>query len=300
MFDLTDLSSTLKKQGKKAADLAMKPVKFVATPLLKVNDSLKKTMFGPDIHLFHELIAQQQEEVFGKSYIHWLSTLQTALTNKKFTAKKSHAFIMACKLIAAAPDKELSLEKKFERMDELFDELRFACKEGIPTTLHEEQNFSVDKKIKYTTDEFTEISAQIAKTKKYLTTLYNKLTSDFIPLYLHDQPDHEKMLLKIQDYNKHLGDEKKKVQDEIWQYFEQVQEGKSIITAIQTECTKLKFLSSKEKSLFAPEKSKIQSNENEILAKLKTLTNKDFGKREKVSAKKYSEVIKSSSEEQKK
>ncbi|MBP6256597.1 hypothetical protein KA405_02510 [Patescibacteria group bacterium] len=45
MFDLTDLTNAVKKTTKKATDLTMKPVQFVAAPLVDMHNKLRKSVF---------------------------------------------------------------------------------------------------------------------------------------------------------------------------------------------------------------------------------------------------------------
>jgi hypothetical protein len=45
MMDFTDITSAVKKTTKKAADLAMKPVNFVANPVIEANNKLKRSVF---------------------------------------------------------------------------------------------------------------------------------------------------------------------------------------------------------------------------------------------------------------
>gem|GEM_PF-6623739 len=73
-------------------------------------------------------------------------------------------------------------------MQELFDELRTSCKQGIPTKL-KENIFSLDKKTTYTTDEFSTISDQIAASKKFVSNLFSQIGNDMVPLFLTKKPD---------------------------------------------------------------------------------------------------------------
>lgn len=156
------------------------------------------------MHLLAELMTQEQQKLFDQHYNDHLTKLQKKLNADKIAAKKSQGFIHACKLIAAAPDKNLPIDTKVETMQGLFDELRFACKEGLPNKLREDTQWQVDKKSSYTSDEFSHISDAIATAKTFLNQLEKKLNSDMNWLYLTQTPEHNTMIQNIQEANKHL------------------------------------------------------------------------------------------------
>jgi hypothetical protein len=203
MMDFTDITSAVKKTTKKAADLAMKPVNFVANPVIEANNKLKKSVFGPDLTMLETLKNSQQQKLFHTNYVAHLETISKVLKGKKLAVKKLDAYIQACKLIEAAPENTKTIEEKIDAMQELFDELRTSCKEGIPTKL-KDNIFSIDKKTTYTSEEFSAISEQIASTKKFLNTLLNTLENDMIPLFLTKKPDAEGVLLAAKEKRTHL------------------------------------------------------------------------------------------------
>lgn len=202
-MDFTDITSAVKKTTKKAADLAMKPVNFVANPVIEANNKLKRSVFGPDLTMLETLKNMQQQKLFHTNYFAHLEVVSKVLKGKKMPVKKLDAYIQACKLIEAAPDKTKTGEEKVDLMQELFDELRTSCKEGIPTKL-KDNIFSIDKKTTYTSEEFSVISEQIASTKKFLNTLLNTLENDMIPLFLTKKPDAEGVLLAAKEKRTHL------------------------------------------------------------------------------------------------
>lgn len=298
MMDFTDITTAVKKTTKKAATLAMKPVNMVADPLVEANNKLKKSVFWPDMGMLETLKQQQQHKLFHTNYLAYLEEAAKTLKGKKIAVKKLNAYIQATKLIEAAPEKGISLEDKVDQIQELFDELRTSCKQGIPTKL-KENVFSIDKKTAYTTDEFSVISDQIAATKKFVNSLFNQLESDMVPLFLTHKPDATKLLLNAQDKRKHLVDAQKTYQDSVFAYSDEINNWRSLVRAIVDSCDRLRKYDTKSNSLFWPEKTKYKHAQDEDMKKLKELVSKDFVTRQKKVAKQAGETTKKQSAQEK-
>ncbi len=298
MMDFTDITTAVKKTTKKAANLAMKPVNMVADPVIEANNKLKKSVFWPDMVMLETLKQKQQHKLFHANYLAHIEDIAKVLKGKKIAVKKLNAYIQATKLIEAAPEKGISLEDKVDQIQELFDELRTSCKQGIPTKL-KENVFSVDKKNTYTTDEFSLISDQIAATKKFVNSLFNQLESDMVPLFLTHKPDATKLLLEAQDKRTHLVDAQKTYQDSVFAYSDEINSWRSLVRAIVDSCDRLRKYDGKSNSLFWPEKTKYKTAQDDDMKKLKELVSKDFVARQKKLAKQATETAKKQSAQEK-
>lgn len=279
MMDFTDITTAVKKTTKKAADLAMKPVNFVADPMIEANNKLKKSVFWPDLTMLTTLKTQQQDKLFHTNYLVHIEQVTKLLRGKKMPVKKLNAYIQACKLIEAAPEKTVSLEDKVDLMQELFDELRISCKQGIPTKL-KEKVFSLDKKTTYTTDEFSSLSDQIAATKKFINSLYNNIENDMVPLFLTKKADAEGVLLGVQEKRKKLSDQQKAYQESLFAYNDEINSGRSLVNEIVGVCDRLRKYHNNQDSLFWPEKTKYKGAAEAELKKLKGLLSKEFPARQ--------------------
>jgi hypothetical protein len=99
MFDLTDITSAVKKTTKKATDLTMKPVQFVAAPLVDIHNKLKQSVFGPDLQFLTEIQEKEQYAILMESYSRHIEIIKKQLQKDTLPTKKIDSFIVALKLI---------------------------------------------------------------------------------------------------------------------------------------------------------------------------------------------------------
>jgi hypothetical protein len=296
MMDFKDITAAVKKTTKKAAKLAMKPVNFVADPMIEANNILQQSVFGPDMRLLDTLKTHQQYSLFQRTYLEHLDAVATSLTEKKMSVKKRTAYIHAAKLIDAAPTTQDNLAQKVNVMHDLFDELRNACKTGVPTSL-KETTFSIDKKTTYTKDELSMIDEQITATKTFINEKLKQIDTDIVGAFLDKKPDATVFLKTVQQKKWTLSEKQSAYQTALFRYNDMIHTWSPLVRQIVDICDHLRKYHTSENSLFWPEKTKYKQAAEAEMKKLKSLLSKERTARQKKITTQWKEVTKLQAEE---
>jgi hypothetical protein len=275
MFDLTDLTNVVKKTTKKATDLTMKPVQFVAAPLVDMHNKLRKSVFWPDLVFLTEVQQKEQYAILMEAYEYHCDTIKQQLHKTKLVTKKIDTYVHAIKLIWAAHELIKDPQAKIEAMQNLFDELRSVCKEYIPTVLKEE-TFSSPKKIITTEDEFKIIAKAISSSKVFLQHCASEIEDNSSQIACHGLPWNESVQEAIISTQKVLPETQQSYQDNLFATQKVIHDWYSIIHSIQESAAHLRVYTNNEKSLFGPEKTKAKKSYENELGNIKKVISHDF------------------------
>lgn len=275
MFDLTDITHVVKKTTKKATDLTMKPVQFVAAPLVDIHNKLKKSVFGPDLVFLTEIQEKEQYMIIMDAYSRHIETIKWELQKNKLPVRKRDAFIIALKLIWAAHETISQPQAKIEAMQNLLDELRTVCKEYIPTLLKEE-TFSWSKNTTINENEFKIIARAIAASKTFLQYCASEIEENSWQIACHWLPAYNPVQTAINKTQKELPELQKTYQESLFWLQSVIHDWYAVIHWLQQSAAHIRVYTNKEKSLFGPEKTKAKKLYENEWEKIKKIINHDF------------------------